>query len=94
MTKKIMICSLAGIMQAGFGVATVIEASPLYIDGPHRMILLDDRQHQRDQWQRQETERHEREMQRCPNESQQVWHNRQDIENRRHENAMREIEAG
>ncbi len=94
MAKKIMICSMAGIMQAGFGVATVIEASPLHIDGPQQIVLLDDRQQQRNQWQHQESERHGREMQQRPNESEQVWHDRQDIENRRHENAMREIEAG
>ena len=31
--KKIMIYSLAGIMQLGLG-ATIIEASPLHNDGP------------------------------------------------------------
>jgi phosphoenolpyruvate-protein kinase (PTS system EI component) len=94
MTKKITINLMVGIMQVGFGAAAVIEASPLHIDGLHQILLLDDRQHQREQWQHQETERHRLEMQQRPNESEQEWHNRQDVENRRHENTMREVEAG
>ena len=94
LVKKLTIYLMVGIMQAGFGAAAVIEASPLHIDGLQQMVPLDDRQHQREQWQRQETDRHKLEMQQRPNESKQEWQNRQDIENRRHENAMREVEAG
>ena len=60
--KKLMIYSLAGIMQMGLG-AAVIEASPLHNDDPQRIVQLD-RQGDHDQRQRQENERHEREMRR------------------------------
>ena len=96
-TKRIMIYSLAGIMQLGLG-ATVIEASPLYNAGPQRIVQLEagrqpdnDRQRKHDDRQREENERHEREMRRHDGESERDWHNRQERENKRHNDAMRDI---
>ncbi len=40
LTKKIMIYSFVGLMQIGLG-ATVVAASPLYNDGPQRIVQLD-----------------------------------------------------
>jgi hypothetical protein len=97
--KKIMIYSLAGIMQVGLG-ATVVAASPLYNDGPQRIVQLDDgynhdgdRQREHDRRQREENDRHEREMRRHDGESERDWHERQRIENERHEHAMNDIES-
>lgn len=100
--KKIMIYSLAGIIQVGLG-ATVIEASPLHSDGPQRIVQLDNRdnrdnrdnekQRQKDERQRHENERHEREMRRQHNESEREWHERQEREKERHDNEMRNIAA-
>lgn len=75
--KKIMIYSMAGIMQVGLG-ATVVAASPLYNDGSQQIVQLDDRHDQ-------ENIRHEREMRRHDGENDRDWHDRQDRENRRHE---------
>jgi hypothetical protein len=98
--KKIMIYSLAGIMQIGLG-ATVVAASSLQNEGPQRIVQLDDRQRDRNDRQRehddrqsQENDRHNREMQRHDNENDRDWHERQDRENERHDNTMHEIEAG
>ncbi len=100
MTKKLMIYSLAGIMQVGLGAATVVAASPLHIDDSQRIVQLDsgdypenNRQREHDERQRQENERHEREMRRHHGESDRDWHERQRIENERHEHALRDIEA-
>jgi len=43
MVKKLLVYSLAGIMQVGF-CATMVVASPLHNDGPEQFIQLDDRQ--------------------------------------------------
>jgi len=98
-TKKIMVYSLIGAMQVGFG-ATVIEASPLHNNGQQRFVQLDDRndhdngrRRQHDERKQQENERHEREMQRRRGESERDWHERQRHERERHENALREIAA-
>jgi len=91
-TKKIMIFSLAGIMQLGLGIS-VMEASPYYGDDSPRMVRLDDRHDEHDRRQREENERHEREMRRHDYESEREWHERQERENQRHENTMNEIEA-
>jgi hypothetical protein len=91
--KKIMIYSLAGIIQIGLG-ATLIEASPLHNEGSERIIQLDDRHHDRDQRQREENDRHEREMRRHHNEGEREWHERQERENQQHDNTMNEIAAG
>ncbi len=98
MTKKLMIYSLAGIMQVGLG-ATVVAASPLDSDSPQRIVQLDnrhgnDKQRQHDERQRQENERHQREMRRRDHESDRDWHERQRQENERHDNTMNEIAAG
>ena len=93
LTKKIMIYSLAAIMQFGIG-ASVIEASPLHIDGTPGMVQLDNRHGDRDERQRQENVRHEREMHRHNNESDRDWNDRQWRENQRHDNTMNEILAG
>lgn len=93
-TKKIMIYSLAGIMQLGIG-ASVIEASPVHNEGAsQRIVQLDDRHGDHDRRQREEQQRHEREMRRHHHESEREWHNRQEREQRRHDNTMHEIEAG
>jgi hypothetical protein len=76
-TRKIMIYSMAGMMQFGFG-AAVVAASPLYNDGSQQIVQLDDRHDQ-------ENVRHEREMRRHDGENDRDWHERQDRENRRHE---------
>jgi hypothetical protein len=95
--KKIIIYSLVGIMQVGLGV-TVIEASPVYNDGPQRIVQLEDRHDDNDRQQenvkrlRDENERHEREMRRRDHESDREYHERQRRENKRHENALHDIE--
>ncbi len=89
MTKKIMIYSLAGIMQVGLG-ATLIEASPLHLEGSSQIVQLDNR-HDRE---RQENDRHQREMRRHDHESDRDWHDRQARENQQHDNTMNEIAAG
>ena len=83
-----MIYSMVGLMQLGLG-ATVIEASPLYNDGSQRIVQLDNRHDQR---QREENDRHGREMRRHHHENDRVWHDRQGRENQRHENARRGFE--
>jgi hypothetical protein len=100
LTKKIMIYSMVGLMQVGLG-ATVVAASPLYNDGPQRIVQLDDgyyhdgyRHHDREERRRHENERHEREMQRRHYESRRDWNDRQWRENQRHDNTMNEIAAG
>ncbi|KYZ77353.1 hypothetical protein AXX12_04285 [Anaerosporomusa subterranea] len=99
LTKKIVIYSMVGIMQVGFG-ASVIEASPFHNDGSQRIVQLDSRHHhdnerrrEHAERQRRENERHEREMRRRHNESEREWHHRQERERHRHDNAMREIAA-
>jgi hypothetical protein len=89
LTKKIMIYSMVGMMQVGLG-ATVVAASPLYNDGSPRIVQLDDR-HDRE---RQENDRHAREMRRHDHESDRDWHDRQARENQQHDNTMNEIAAG
>ena len=109
MAKKMMIYSLAGIMQVGLGVttATVIEASPFHNDGAQIIQLDRDgyhdyerereherREHERAERRREEDRRHEREMRRHDRESEREWHERQREENERHDNTMNEIGAG
>lgn len=88
MIRKLMIYSLVGMMQGGLGTA-VIAASPLHNDGSQRIVQLDNRQQQI-----LETQRHEREMRQRPSESEQGWRARQNMENVRHDNTTREIDAG
>ena len=93
LAKKIMIYSLAGMMQVGL-CATIIEASPQDIDGLQRIVQLVDRQSQHDKRQRQEKERQEREMWRQNHESERELHERQMRENEQHDNTINESEAG
>ena len=97
LTKKIMILGMVGIMQVGFGI-TVSEASPAHASDSHRIEHFDNRQN--DEWQQKhderihrEDERHEREMKRHHGETEREWHKRQERENQRHEDNLREIEA-
>ena len=83
---------MLGMMQVGLG-STVVAASPLYNNGPQRIVQLDD-EHDHDRRQHEENKRHEREMRRHEHESEREWHERQREENERHENTMHEIEAG
>jgi len=92
MVKKIMIYSLAGIMQFGLG-AAVIEASPLHTDGTPQLVQLD-RHDGREERRQNENRRHEREMHRHYRESDRDWNDRQWRENQRHDNTMNEILAG
>jgi membrane protein involved in colicin uptake len=105
-TKKMMIYSLAGMLQLGFG-ASIIEASPLHNDDlppvGQQYDQYDQRgagpnPHERDRMERErpereraENERHEHEMKRRPHESRKEWHKRQQKEIERHERALREI---
>jgi hypothetical protein len=99
--KKIAVFSMVGMMQLGLG-APIIEASPLYNDGPQRVAQLDnrghnndnDRQREHDKREREENQRHEQEMKRHHNESEREWHDRQNKEKQRHDNTMNEIGAG
>jgi TATA-binding protein-associated factor Taf7 len=96
--KKIAIYSMIGMMQIGFS-ASVIEASPLHNDTQGIVQLNgrdhnnDERQREHDRREREENERHNREMQRRDHESDRDWHDRQKRENKRHNNALREIAA-
>ncbi|MBU2701277.1 flagellar biosynthesis GTPase FlhF [Sporomusaceae bacterium BoRhaA] len=97
--KKVMIYSMIGIMQVGFG-ATVIEASAWHNDASQRIVQLDDRhdndndrRREHDERMRRENERHEREMRRHEHESEREWHERQERENERHDRELRDIAA-
>jgi hypothetical protein len=95
--KKIAIYSMIGMMQIGFG-ASVIEASPLHnnqgiVQLNGRDHNNNERQREHDRREREENERHNREMQRRDHESDRDWHERQKRENKRHNNALREIAA-
>ncbi len=95
LTKKVMIYSMLGLMQVGLGAtvgATVIEASAFNNDGSQIVQL--DRRSDHDQRQRQENDRHQREMRRRDHENDRDWHNRQARENQQHDNTMNEIGAG
>ncbi|VBB04975.1 Hypothetical protein LUCI_0181 [Lucifera butyrica] len=95
--KKIIVYSMAGIIQISFG-ATIASASPIYNE-PQRIVQLDhhngdnDRQREHDRRLREENERHEREMQRHKGESDREWHERQERERQRHDEVLKEIEA-
>jgi hypothetical protein len=73
---------MVGMMQIGMGTA-IVAASPLYNDGPQRIVQLDDRydhdrhdeeRHRQVERRRQEIERHEREMRRHHYEDERDWH--------------------
>ncbi|MBP2632737.1 MAG: hypothetical protein H6Q70_3365 [Firmicutes bacterium] len=99
LTKKIMIFSMVGMMQVGFG-AAVLEASPLHTENSHRFVQFDDRhdddhwrQHEHDERLRRENERHRHEMERREHESRREWRERQERERQHHEDNLREIGA-
>ncbi|VBB06932.1 Hypothetical protein LUCI_2174 [Lucifera butyrica] len=97
--KKLVIYSMAGIMQISFG-AGIASASPIFI-GPQQIVRLDegphnrdnDRQREHDRRMQEENERHEREMQRRRGESDREWHERQERERHRHDEALNQIAA-
>ncbi len=105
-TKKIMIYSLAGIMQLGLG-AAVIEASPLHHrDNSQQIVPLNVKHYHHELRQRhierarryneriyQENEQHQWEMLQRKNETEDSWHDRQQRENWRHDDALRTIDA-
>lgn len=98
-TKKIMVFSMVGMMQIGFG-AAVLEASPLHNQESHRFVQFDDRddhyddrQNEHDERIRQENERHRDEMKRRHHESEREWRERQERERQQHEDNLRAIEA-
>lgn len=98
--KNLMIYSIVGIMQIGFG-TSMLEASPLNTYEPQQIQLNgrdhrghdNDRRHEHDERMRRENERHEREMRRHHGESERAWHERQERERHRHDEEMREIGA-
>ena len=103
-TKKIIVFSMIGIIQTGFG-AAVLEASPMDFNN-HQEVSLDDwhdghdghddgrdRQIEHDRRMHEEHERHERDMRRHDHESDRDWQDRQDRENDRHNNALNDIAA-
>lgn len=99
LTKKIMIFSMVGMMQVGFG-AAVLEASPLHTEDSHRFVQFDDRhdeghwrQREHDERLHRENERHRHEMERREHESRREWRERQERERQHHEDNLREIAA-
>lgn len=101
--KKVIIYSMVGIMQLGFG-ASVIEASPgsdyqpygqRYEDRDHDHDHYRDRERRRehDERLRRENERHEREMRRRHHESEREWRERQERERHHHDDELRVIGA-
>ncbi len=99
LTKKIMIFSMVGMMQVGFG-AAVLEASPLHTENSNRVVQLDNRhdngnwrQREHDERLRRENERHKHEMERRKHESRREWRERQERERQHHEDNLREIAA-
>jgi len=92
LAKRIIVYSIVGMMQFGFG-AIVVSASPFSNDDSPGILNLDG-QHEHDQRQSQENERHKKEMHRHSDESDQDWNDRQMAENHQHNKTMNEIEAG
>jgi len=102
--KKVVVWSLVGMLQIGFG-ASVIEASPFQNVAPpaqqygrhdqdrerHERERLERERHEQE---RRENERHEREMKRRPHESRKEWHERQHREMERHRRALEDIRTG
>lgn len=89
LVKKVIIYSMVGIMQIGFG-ASIIEASPRD-NNRYQEQRYEDNHKNREQKIREENERHEREMQRRHNESERGWHDRQEREKDHHEEIMRTL---
>lgn len=83
-TKKIIIYSIVGMMQAGVGTA-ILEASPGQGDQKQPGYG------QQDQRQDQENQRHNQEMKKHEGENDRDWHERQRQENNRHNENMKNI---
>ncbi|SEJ74222.1 hypothetical protein SAMN05660742_115116 [Propionispira arboris] len=101
-TKKIMIFSMIGIIQTGFG-ASIIEASAFQNDRPmnrdHQEARFDHRDHDRDEFRqreydrkvREENDRYEQEIQRHRFETRQDWRERRSHEKHRHEQILKRL---
>ncbi len=91
--KKLIIFSMAGLMQIGM-FASAVEAAPARHDDPPGYEQRDEH-HQRDREKERriqaENKRHEHEMKRRPHESKRNWHERQKHEIERHEKAIHDI---
>lgn len=87
--KKMVIYSMVGLMQVGFG-ASIIEASPRHNDQQHER-RQEDRPEHRDERINKERARHEKEMQRRDHENEHEWRERQEREKKHHEETMRAI---
>ncbi|CUH96844.1 hypothetical protein P22_2955 [Propionispora sp. 2/2-37] len=87
LAKKVIVYSLVGIMQFGFG-ASVIEASPR---DHHDWQAHHRYDKDREQRIREENRRHEREMRRRHHESEREWRERQQREKEHHEEIMRTL---
>lgn len=88
LAKKVIVYSLVGIMQIGFG-ASVIEASPR--DYQHDRQEQHRRDKDREHRIREENRRHEQEMRRRHHESEREWRDRQQREKDHHEEIMRTL---
>lgn len=101
--KKVVIYSLVGILQCGFGVAA-LEASPRHDEQRSHEQQRDNRdRHEQPRYEndrrsphdrrQEENDRHEREMERRHHENERQWRERQRIERERHDDVLRDIEA-
>ncbi|MEN6412511.1 MAG: hypothetical protein ABFC84_07080 [Veillonellales bacterium] len=95
--KKIVVYSMVGMLQIGFG-ASIVSASPAH--GPERIQYSEEyhnhdnyRQHEHDKRMREENKRHDWEMRRRHDESVREWRERQERENKRHDSVLNEIGA-
>jgi len=79
-TKKLIIYSMVGMMQIGLGASVIEASSPIQ--------QQDDQDQDRHEAENIENERHERAMERRPNESEREWVERQHRENERHEKKL------
>lgn len=93
--KKVIICSLVGLLQVGL-FATAAEAAPPRPFEPPRYEHRHD--HERRDFEKEkkrriqeENKRHEHNMKRLPFESKKKWHERQKKEIERHKRAIHEI---
>ena len=99
--KKVVVYSLAGLLQLGLATGVAAAAERGHDDRDHNGPGYRDHQRgeeqrryedrEREQRHRAEMARHEREMQRRQWESERAWHERQERENERHEQALRDI---
>lgn len=97
LVKKVVIYSMVAILQCGIGAAT-LEASPRQDNHQnrdrHEQVRYENNhqnRNDREMRHREENARHEREMERRHHESERQWHERQRIENERHDQILRDI---